>query len=195
MKNKKAEMGMGTLIIFIAMILVAAIAASVLIATTIKLQNKALDTGKMTTNEVGTSLNSVEVYAESATGDNQVECFYETIKLAAGSEPIRFTDVLLTMSLSDDSQDYSYNAGGNCNTLCTGPGGATFNVTYQIQGTSYSPGYLNKGDVTKMCWSSPRNVGESEDVKITLVPKVGSILVVETTTPDLMVDQRIAIFP
>jgi archaeal flagellin FlaB len=195
MNNKKAEMGMGTLIIFIAMILVAAIAASVLISTTVKLQNKALDTGKMTTNEVGTSLNSVEVYAENATADNAVECFYETIKLAAGSEPIRFTDVLLTLSLSDDSQDYSYNNGGNCNTRICRVGGTIFNVTYQIQGTSYSPGYLNKGDVAKVCWPSPRSVGESEDVKITLVPKVGSILVVETTTPDLMVDQRIAIYP
>ena len=61
--NHNAEMGMGTLIIFIAMILVAAIAASFLISTTGSLKNKALSTGKATTQEVGTSLQAVELKA------------------------------------------------------------------------------------------------------------------------------------
>jgi len=88
MKNKKAEMGMGTLIIFIAMILVAAIASSVLISTTGSLQNKALSTGKMTTQEVGTSITAVELYGEDGTNQT-LYYFFETLKLAAGSDPLR----------------------------------------------------------------------------------------------------------
>ena len=42
--KKKGEMAMGTLIIFIAMILIAAVAAAVLITTTSTLQDKALKT-------------------------------------------------------------------------------------------------------------------------------------------------------
>lgn len=238
MRNKKAEMGMGTLIIFIAMILVAAVAASVLIATTTKLQNKALDTGKLTTAEVGTGLQAVEVFAEDGS-DQNLDYFYETIKLSAGSDALRFRDVLLTLSLSNTAKDYSYGTTAftvevindsytgvgtnitlpapdcdnvtlnlsvhNFTSFCYIANGSdtttttcrsnVFGVKYQITGSSYKSGYLNKGDVVKICFASPRAVNESEDIKISLIPKVGSNLVIETTTPDLMVDKRVTIFP
>jgi len=84
--TKKAEMGMGTLIIFIAMILVAAVAASVLISTTGTLQNKALATGKATTYQVGTSLEALELYGEDAYTFNDLEYMYQTVRLSSGSE-------------------------------------------------------------------------------------------------------------
>lgn len=191
--NKKADMGMGTLIIFIAMILVAAVAASVLISTTTKLQNKALDTGKLTTQEVGTGLSAVEVYGEDGS-DQSLDYWFETIKLSAGSEPIRFSDVLISFSLNDQSSDLSYSSSIDCSDT-SGFSSSTFGIEYQINGTNNKDGYLNKGDVVKLCFQSVRAVSESEDIKIQIVPKVGSILVIETTTPDLMVDKRIAIYP
>jgi flagellin FlaB len=62
--NRKAEMGIGTLIIFIAMILVAAIAAGVLIQTATSLQNKALLAGTRTKGQVSTAIQFLLVYAE-----------------------------------------------------------------------------------------------------------------------------------
>jgi len=105
MLKKKAEMGMGTLIIFIAMILVAAIASSVLISTTGSLQNKALSTGKMTTQEVGTSIVAIDIWAEDGSSQS-LNYWFETIKLAAGSDSIRLSDVLLTMRTNDMKRDY-----------------------------------------------------------------------------------------
>ena len=195
--DKKAEMGMGTLIIFIAMILVAAVAASVLISTTGTLQNKALTTGKATTNEVGTSMSAVEVYAENGT-DQHVDYWYVTVKLSSGSEPIRFKDTLLYMNLDNTSRDYNFNTSTinvTCNEGNMTADSTSFFVTYQITGNNNKTGYLTKGDVAKLCFKSIRRVGETEDVKITIIPMVGSSLVVETTTPDLMIAKRIPIFP
>ena len=187
-------MGMGTLIVFIAMILVAAVAAGVLISTTGSLQNKALATGKATTAQVGTAMEAVDVYGEDASSSNNLEDFYETIRLTSGSEDIRFTDLLLTASLSDQSANYEYNSSIVCSSGVTY--GAGFGITYQISATTgHQDGYLVKGDVAQICFATPREVNESEDVKFSLVPRVGSPLVVEAMLPDLMVDKRISIFP
>jgi archaeal flagellin FlaB len=201
--RKKAEMGMGTLIIFIAMILVAAVAAGVLISTTETLQNKALATGKATSTEVGTSMTVVQVYAEDGTNQN-LEEFIEVIKLSSGSEPIRFTDLLLTMSLDNTSADYQYNTSYDCaesllqtNTSWTNitQAGVDYGISYSITGPNNKSGYLTKGDVVKLCFEAPRSVSESEEISISLIPKVGTVRKVETSLPDLMVDKRIDLFP
>ena len=51
-KDKRAEMGVGTMIIFIAMVLVAAVAASVLISTANKVSEQAQNTGDQAINNV-----------------------------------------------------------------------------------------------------------------------------------------------
>lgn len=197
MPSKKSEMGMGTLIIFIAMILVAAIAASVLISTTGSLQNKALTTGKMTTAEVGTSLSAIEVYGED--GRNQsLLYFFETVKLAAGSDPLRFEDTLVFMNLNNQSQNYRYYSGVDCNnrsSLNNANNSAYYGIYYQITGTSNKTGYLTTGDVAQICFKSPRTVSEGERFKITIIPMIGHTLGIETITPSLMINTRVPIFP
>jgi len=205
--NKKADMGIGTLILFIAFILVAAVAAGVLISTTAALQSKALSTGKATTAEVGTSMTAVEIYAEDATdnsNDKEVDYFYYTVKLASGSDPIKFSDLLLTFNTDNQSQEYSYLSTVNCTaTAVVGDGTTIFNttnadkfgITYSLQSANSITGYMVAGDVVKTCFKSPRAIAESEDIKLSIVPKVGSTLIVDTTTPGLMIDKRIYIFP
>ncbi|MDD9953783.1 MAG: hypothetical protein OXR66_05600 [Candidatus Woesearchaeota archaeon] len=192
--TRKGEMGMGTLIIFIAMILVAAVAAAVLISTTGALQNKALATGKATTTEVGTSLSALEVYVENGS-DQSVDYFYETIKLGAGSDSIRFSDTLLTLNLDNTTADYEYSSGVDCTSTGSMSAGGDFGIQYQIVGNNNRSGYLTKGDVVKLCFQAPRSVNEGEEFKVNLVPMVGSPLVVEAATPDLMVDTRVTVFP
>lgn len=75
--NKKGEVEMGTLIVFITMVLTAAVVAAILISTTGSLQNIALETGSATTQEVGTSVNILEIYAEDGL-DEELTDFTKT---------------------------------------------------------------------------------------------------------------------
>jgi len=53
--------GIGAMIVFIAMVLVAGIAASVLIQTSARLETQAMATGAETTAEVATGINVVDI--------------------------------------------------------------------------------------------------------------------------------------
>ena len=68
--NKKAEMGVGTLIVFIAMLLVAAIAAGVLIQTAGSLQEKSLSTGQQARAQISTNARVIEVSASDGRNGN-----------------------------------------------------------------------------------------------------------------------------
>jgi len=87
MSGLRGESGIGTLIIFIAVVLVAAIAASVLLGTTGSLQQRALTTGKQTERDVSGGL-VVVTMAASDGSNGTVDTFELYVKLTAGSDPI-----------------------------------------------------------------------------------------------------------
>ena len=192
--NKKGNMGMGTLIIFIAMIIVAAIAASVLISTTTSLQNKALETGTATKDEVGTSLTVLQVFAEDGT-TGELQNVTVTTKLKAGSEPIRFGDLLISLGLDNASEDYNYNESLSNFSQALSNDADGFFVEYSIEGSNFQDGFLSTGDVAKIKFAAPRAVGESESFNLDIIPKVGLKSSVETQTPTLILNEREPIFP
>ncbi len=108
----RGAIGIGTLIVFIAMVLIAAVASSVLIQTSSFLQQKAMLTGKTTTEEVSTGLKVVAVYGAVNTSASP----QEVIKLAvliepnAGSIPIDLGTTKITISDSVKQAELQYNS-------------------------------------------------------------------------------------
>lgn len=97
--GEKGQVGIGTLIVFIAMVLVAAIAAAVLINTSGLLQEQAQATGQQTTEQVSTGLNIDNVVGSVDSNDN-VTWINMTVSLQAGSGDIDLGNT--TVSYVDD---------------------------------------------------------------------------------------------
>ncbi|MFC7239986.1 archaellin/type IV pilin N-terminal domain-containing protein [Saliphagus sp. GCM10025317] len=91
--DERGQVGIGTLIVFIAMVLVAAIAAGVLINTAGSLQSQASDTGTETQQAVANQIEVVHAVAETDEPDEPFEQLNLTVKKSAGSDVIDLTAV------------------------------------------------------------------------------------------------------
>jgi flagellin-like protein len=96
--DNRGQVGIGTLIVFIAMVLVAAIAAGVLVNTAGFLQENAEQTGQQAQGEVSDRVQVVTSYAIDT--DSSDPTSYDelniTIRKASGSDDINISDITFT---------------------------------------------------------------------------------------------------
>ena len=108
--ERRGQVGIGTLIVFIAMVLVAAIAAGVLINTAGLLQAQAQQTGEETTAEVSNVIQIGEVVGiANAKSDPKIDTVNLTVRLASGSDPINISKASYTLSTNGNASVVSGN--------------------------------------------------------------------------------------
>jgi len=107
MMNKQAEMGVGTLIVFIAMLLVAAVAAGVLIQTAGSLQEKSLSTGQQARAQISTNARVIEVSGSDGRNGNLTD-FQQIVKLSPGSDAIKLDQIIFTFNTKDKTSTLKY---------------------------------------------------------------------------------------
>jgi len=98
LKNKDVgSIGIGAMIVFIAMVLVAGIAASVLIQTSTTLESQAMATGEETTDEVASGIAVFDVLGYAVTGSD-ISKLAIGVRPRAGSDGIDLSEVYVEIS-------------------------------------------------------------------------------------------------
>ena len=134
-KDKRAEMGVGTMIIFIAMVLVAAVAASVLISSANTVREQAIQTGNDAI--AGVSSGFDIKYVKGTVSGNAITQMDVFVQLYAGSPALKLDDVILSMTAGGKSGEIIY------------AGAGTTEVQKQVTDKYGSPVYTY--DTDKVC--------------------------------------------
>ncbi|MFC2153944.1 archaellin/type IV pilin N-terminal domain-containing protein [Candidatus Altiarchaeota archaeon] len=195
----KGLMGIGTLIIFIAIIIVAAVASVVLISTSGSLEQQALTTGKGTQEEVSTGARAFSVIASDASDVRTVDHFEMMLRLSSGSEAIKFSNTIITIDTYNSSSELVFgevvNSSNTSSDNSSNTSSGTYDVQYLTTALAYEGGYFNIGDVVKIIFDTGFPIGEREVVRIQLIPEAGQLTHLEFITPTAMTRKRIFVYP
>jgi len=166
-RNEDADVGIGTLIIFIAMVLVAAVAAAVLIQTSGILQQKATNVGKEATSDISSNLKIVSIVATVA-GENATSLNF-SMEISAGGNPI---DISKTAVKYIDDTHASFI-----------PISTTYTEerTLDGDGNILSPGDLGKFYVDLQ--TNGMNLSARKTATLQIIPEKGTMVIKDIVAP------------
>ncbi|MBU0762441.1 MAG: hypothetical protein KKD39_05395 [Candidatus Altiarchaeota archaeon] len=186
-KAKKGIVGIGALIIFIAIVLVGAVVAAVFIASGGSLQTKAYTTGNQAREGVTPGIDVIQILGSdpSSSGTpHQISRFTLIGRLPPGGEPLSFNSTVINIDTPQFSQTVVYEGIVDTDTLATGT--SNFVVTYVKQGPNQINDYLTEGDLIRLKFNLAENVGENLKVRLTIMPVKGSMSQIEFLAPDTL---------
>lgn len=182
--GKKGAVGIGTLIIFIAMVLVAAIAAAVLINVSGILQQRAMSTGKESIEEVSSNIVVKSILGNTNTGRANLDSFNITVSTASGARRMDLRQLIIKISNGANLTIQKYSASGVTN-------GTYFTAT-ELRDPSnvFTPDnpVLDSSTLVMISMipssnTTPVYFPARQPYRLELIPERGASMIIEGTTP------------
>ena len=197
-EDERGQVGIGTLIVFIAMVLVAAIAAGVLINTAGFLQSKGAATGEEASAQVSNRIDVVSAYGDvndSGSAD-LVEYVNLTVRQSAGAGNINLSDSTIQWIGPDQATTLTYSEKTSGDT-------GTYNLNDSLFGTEQikadgenSRVLVDESDRLKIViWAGNSSGGftgglkAGEEVQLTLTTQYGSKTTYWVNVPESLKDK------
>jgi len=191
--NRKGAVGIGTLIIFIAMVLVAAIAAAVLINVSGILQQRAMTTGKESIQQVSSNIVVVSISGTTDSGRGNIENVSIAVSAAAGAGRIDMKYTVLQASNGVNQSYLNYSAttmgvGTYVATEIRDPSNLFTVDTPVIDGSSLIR--LQFSAINQTLYFPPRQA-----YRFTLIPEHGASVQISGIIPESFSTTSIDIYP
>ncbi len=205
MKREQGEFGIGSLIIFIAMIIVSAVTAVVLIQISYQLQQQAEDTGNVAIQDVSTGFKIIsmggyrynDTWGTTPPYHDQIDWIDIKVSLIPGSPPVNLEDVILEVSDGQNSVDLVFNSSVSFDGGANPQGGAGvfgIRVIRDLPPKTLSNYVISAGDIVALSFNATANglaLLPQTYLSIKIIPKHGVSTFQQITTPSVYVSRYV----
>jgi archaeal flagellin FlaB len=165
LKQTQADIGIGTLIVFIAMVLVAAIAASVIMQTAETLQERAYAVGRQTIRDVSSGLRIIDATGFTDASRTHIQYLAIAITPRAGSYDLDMNKTLLYIQL-DNFSVFRLNLNAKADTVTAGGVFATLDHSL-LNATNFGMIALHDSDLS-LNKTNAMSVGDQAIIMVNL---------------------------
>ncbi len=174
--NDRGQVGIGTLIVFIAMVLVAAIAAGVLINTAGLLQSQAEATGEESAEQVSDRvvIQSVSADVVDNSGEDELGEIELIVRRSPGAGDINLNNLIIEAFADGESKTYTEDGGGD-----------EYDVE-EIGDFDTDDTLTDSADRAEITFSPPGSINAGESISISVTTSAGGTAFVEKRAPSTL---------
>ena len=193
-EDERGQVGIGTLIVFIAMVLVAAIAAGVLINTAGFLQSKGAATGEEASAQVSNRIDVVSAYGNVNSSSEQADYVNLTVRQAAGADNINLSKSTIQWIGPDRALTLTHNTsqtttdGFNTTAIKGNNDNVLVDQSDRIKIVMYAGGSNDSG--TGLNDGITAGLSAGDEVQLTLTTQYGSKTTYWANVPESLKDKN-----
>lgn len=192
--SKKGMFSVGIVVAFIVSITIVSMVVFVIINQTRLTEGKAFESYAYVRDEV--VVGSDLFYIDASDGRNNVlKNASGFIRLSETSGAMRLDKTILRVITMRSDQVYSFGGVGRENAVLNLTGNSTYAVEFLTTADRHADNVLSIGERARIFFEFPTAVREGEQIEISLYPYNGQTETKLITVPDIIVSERVQLYP